>query len=199
VAAEEVRWEMEAEAEAEAEVETKSEDETADCDNFVMESADPEPDWDEGFEEETVQKKPQDSEPLERLARLQSFDGCLSSEVFTFLKITETDLHAIRFLFPLGVADVDMLAATVLAMVFLQSGKRSAEAEQDAWEGITSAPTHTRTSTSGSVGLRLRGKESRQGLQLVPGRDLLQIRWVSRAALYICMSRVRYLQLFNPS
>jgi hypothetical protein len=125
----------------------------------------------------------EDSEPLERLARLQSFDGCFSSEVFTFLKITETDLHAIRFLFPPGVADVDVLAATVLTMVFLQSGKRSAKAEQDA-----SAPTRTRTSTSGSVGLRLRGKESRQGLQSVPGRDLLQIRWVSRAALYICMS-----------
>ncbi|KAJ7875307.1 hypothetical protein B0H14DRAFT_2716076 [Mycena olivaceomarginata] len=115
-AAEEVRREMEAEAE--------SGGETADCD------------WDEGFVEETVQKKPQDGDPLERLARLQSFDGHFSSEVFTFLKITETDLHAIRFLFPPGVADVDVLAATVLAMVFLQSGKLSAEAERDAWEGV---------------------------------------------------------------
>jgi hypothetical protein len=52
------------------------------------------------------------------------------------LKITETDLHAIHFLFPPGVADVDVVAATVLAMVFLQSGKLSAEVEQDAWEGM---------------------------------------------------------------
>ncbi|KAJ7353703.1 hypothetical protein DFH08DRAFT_956742 [Mycena albidolilacea] len=101
-----------------------------------FESADSKSDWDGGFVEETVQKKPQDSDPLERLARLQSFDGHFSSEVFALLKITETDLHAIRFLFPPGVADVDVLAATVLAMVFLQSGKLSAEAERDAWEGM---------------------------------------------------------------
>jgi hypothetical protein len=127
-AAEEVRREMEAEAE--------SGGETADRDNFVMESADSKSDWDGGFVQETVQKKPQDSDPLGRLARLQSFDGHFSSEVFTFLKMTETDLHAIRFLFPPGVADVDVLAATVLAMVVLQSGKLSVKAERDAWEGM---------------------------------------------------------------
>ncbi|KAJ7353160.1 hypothetical protein DFH08DRAFT_987256 [Mycena albidolilacea] len=82
-----------------------------------------------------------DSDPLEWLARLQSFDGHFSSKVFTFLKITETDLHAIRFLFSPGVADVDVLAATVLAMVAGRVGgggmyEKAKEYVEDALAGL---------------------------------------------------------------
>jgi hypothetical protein len=70
------------------------------------------------------------SDPVEALARLQSFDGCFSVEVFTFVGLKETDVRA---LFPTGAADV--VIATVLAMAFL-STKLGVEVERDAWEGI---------------------------------------------------------------
>ncbi|KAJ7873046.1 hypothetical protein B0H14DRAFT_2569892 [Mycena olivaceomarginata] len=60
----------------------------------------------------------------EALARLQSFDGCFSVEVFTFVGLKETDGRA---LFPTGAADV--VVATVLAMVFL-STKLGVEVER---------------------------------------------------------------------
>ncbi|KAJ7131735.1 hypothetical protein C8R43DRAFT_1024430 [Mycena crocata] len=71
-------------------------------------------------------------DPLETLARLQSFDGCFSSAVFTFVTL-RTDIQALRALFPAEVSDG--VVATVLAMVFL-STKLGNGVDRDSWEGM---------------------------------------------------------------
>ncbi|KAJ7682855.1 von Willebrand factor type A domain-containing protein [Mycena rosella] len=72
------------------------------------------------------------TDPLEALARIQSFDGCFSLDVLTFV-ILKTDLQAVRALFPAGTDDA--VVATVLAMAFL-ARKLGADVERDSWEGM---------------------------------------------------------------
>ncbi|KAF7331152.1 hypothetical protein MSAN_02433800 [Mycena sanguinolenta] len=72
------------------------------------------------------------SDPLESLARMQSFDGCFSLEVLRVITL-KTDIEAVRSAFPAGATDG--MVATVLAMVFL-STKLGAGVEREAWEGI---------------------------------------------------------------
>ncbi|KAJ7166580.1 von Willebrand factor type A domain-containing protein [Mycena filopes] len=69
---------------------------------------------------------------LETLARLQSFDGRFSSEVFTFISL-KTGLQAMCALFPARVGN-DIIA-TVLAMAVLSTGL-GADVERDAWEDM---------------------------------------------------------------
>ncbi|KAJ7088561.1 von Willebrand factor type A domain-containing protein [Mycena crocata] len=73
-----------------------------------------------------------DSDPLVTLARMQSFDGCFSVEVFAFVKL-KTDMQAVRALFPTGVSDG--VVASILAMAFL-STKLGADIDRDSWEGM---------------------------------------------------------------
>ncbi|KAJ7260946.1 hypothetical protein B0H12DRAFT_1231677 [Mycena haematopus] len=82
---------------------------------------------------------PQDrvsTDPLEALARLQSFDGCFSLEILAAHLIAlkpNVDIHAIRAVFPAGTPDG--VIASVLAMAFL-ANKLGAGVERDSWEGI---------------------------------------------------------------
>jgi hypothetical protein len=71
-------------------------------------------------------------DPLETLARLQSFDGCFSAAVFDFVSL-KTGIEAVRALFPAGAGDA--IVATVLAMAFL-SAKLGADVERESWEGM---------------------------------------------------------------
>jgi hypothetical protein len=71
-------------------------------------------------------------DPLETLARLQSFDGCFSAAVFDFVSL-KTDIDVVRALFPAGAGDA--IVATVLAMAFL-CAKLSADVERESWEGM---------------------------------------------------------------
>ncbi|KAJ6542749.1 hypothetical protein B0H19DRAFT_1171756 [Mycena capillaripes] len=70
------------------------------------------------------------SDPLEHLARLQSFDGCFSPAVFAFAGI---DVQMLRVMFPAGAGDG--IIATVLAMAFL-STKLGADVDRESWEGM---------------------------------------------------------------
>ncbi|KAK7055094.1 von Willebrand factor type A domain-containing protein [Favolaschia claudopus] len=72
------------------------------------------------------------ADPLEALARLQSFNGCFSLQVLTVVKL-KSDIQAVRDVFPQGVSDE--VLATVLAMAFL-STKLGKGVERDSWEGI---------------------------------------------------------------
>ncbi|KAJ7657872.1 von Willebrand factor type A domain-containing protein [Mycena polygramma] len=72
------------------------------------------------------------TDPLEALARLQSFDGCFSLDVLTVIKL-KSDIEAVRAAFPAGATDT--VVATVLAMAFLAT-KLGAGVERDSWEGI---------------------------------------------------------------
>ncbi|KAJ7145809.1 von Willebrand factor type A domain-containing protein [Mycena epipterygia] len=72
------------------------------------------------------------SDPLEALARLQSFDGCFSLEVLNVIKLN-TDIQNVRKALPAGATD--LVLATVLAMAFL-STKLGATVDPDSWEGI---------------------------------------------------------------
>ncbi|KAJ7875293.1 hypothetical protein B0H14DRAFT_2568783 [Mycena olivaceomarginata] len=99
----------------------------AECCDEVMEG-DSESDEEDDEEGGAIAKD--QSDPVEALARLQSFDGCFSVEVFTFVGLKETDVRA---LFPTRAADV--VVVTVLAMAFL-STKLGVEVERDSWEGI---------------------------------------------------------------
>ncbi|KAJ7819523.1 vault protein inter-alpha-trypsin domain-containing protein [Mycena leptocephala] len=72
------------------------------------------------------------SDPLEALARLQSFDGCFSLEVLSVVKL-KSDIQAVRKAFPAGATDA--MVATVLAMAFLAT-KLGASVDRDSWEGI---------------------------------------------------------------
>ncbi|KAJ7260902.1 von Willebrand factor type A domain-containing protein [Mycena haematopus] len=79
---------------------------------------------------------PQSTDPLEALARLQSFDGCFSLEVFADHVIAlkpNVDIHAMRAVFPAGASDG--VIASVLAMAFL-ANKLGAGVDRDSWEGI---------------------------------------------------------------
>ncbi|KAJ7780211.1 von Willebrand factor type A domain-containing protein [Mycena maculata] len=72
------------------------------------------------------------TDPLEALARLQSFDGCFSLDVLVVVKLT-TDIQTVRGAFPAGATDG--LVASVLAMAFLAT-KLGASVDRDSWEGI---------------------------------------------------------------
>ncbi|KAJ7079774.1 von Willebrand factor type A domain-containing protein [Mycena belliarum] len=72
------------------------------------------------------------SDPLEALARLQSFDGCFSLNVLDVIKLT-SDLQTVRGMFPAGASD--NVVATVLVMAFLAT-KLGAAADRDSWEGL---------------------------------------------------------------
>ncbi|KAJ7468652.1 von Willebrand factor type A domain-containing protein [Mycena latifolia] len=72
------------------------------------------------------------SDPLEALARLQSFDGCFSLEVLSVIKLA-TDIQNVRSVFPAGATDA--VVATVLAMAFLAT-KLAASVDRDSWEGL---------------------------------------------------------------
>ncbi|KAJ7682858.1 von Willebrand factor type A domain-containing protein [Mycena rosella] len=71
-------------------------------------------------------------DPLEALARLQSFDGCFSLEVLSVIKLN-TDLHNVRKALPAGAPD-DVIA-TLLAMAFL-ANKLGPSVDRDSWEGL---------------------------------------------------------------
>ncbi|KAJ7088544.1 hypothetical protein C8R43DRAFT_1050718 [Mycena crocata] len=72
------------------------------------------------------------ADPLEALARLQSFDGCFSLEVLNVIKLN-TDIQSVRNVLPAGVPD--NLIASLIAMAFL-STKLGAGVDRDSWEGI---------------------------------------------------------------
>ncbi|KAK7029865.1 von Willebrand factor type A domain-containing protein [Favolaschia claudopus] len=98
------------------------------CDDFVcdsVESDEEESDMDMGFGDD----------PVEALARMQSFDGRFTAQgVFDFVKLKDgVDLQAVRDLFPAGASDE--VVATVLAMAFLAT-KLDASVERDSWEGM---------------------------------------------------------------
>ncbi|KAJ7682857.1 von Willebrand factor type A domain-containing protein [Mycena rosella] len=75
---------------------------------------------------------PSAADPLEALARLQSFDGCFSLEVLSVIKLN-TDLHNVRKALPAGAPD-DVIA-TLLAMAFL-ANKLGPSVDRDSWEGL---------------------------------------------------------------
>ncbi|KAJ7041150.1 von Willebrand factor type A domain-containing protein [Mycena alexandri] len=90
-------------------------------------------DDDESGDSDTARRlNPPPIDPVETLARLQSFDGCFSTEVFTFVSL-KNGLQALRALFPTAAACE--IVATVLAMAFL-STKLGADVERDSWEGM---------------------------------------------------------------
>ncbi|KAJ7170876.1 von Willebrand factor type A domain-containing protein [Mycena crocata] len=72
------------------------------------------------------------TDPLEALARLQSFDGRFSLGVLTVIKLS-TDIESVRGALPAGATDG--VVATLLAMAFL-STKLGADVDRDSWEGI---------------------------------------------------------------
>ncbi|KAJ7717596.1 von Willebrand factor type A domain-containing protein [Mycena metata] len=72
------------------------------------------------------------ADPLEALARLQSFDGCFTLEVLSVIHL-KSGIEDVRKAFPAGTTDG--VVATVLAMAFL-STKMGAGVERDSWEGI---------------------------------------------------------------
>ncbi|KAJ7778552.1 von Willebrand factor type A domain-containing protein [Mycena metata] len=72
------------------------------------------------------------ADPLEALARLQSFDGCFTLEVLGVIHL-KSGIEDVRKAFPAGTTDG--VVATVLAMAFL-STKMGAGVERDSWEGI---------------------------------------------------------------
>ncbi|KAJ6476337.1 von Willebrand factor type A domain-containing protein [Mycena sanguinolenta] len=77
---------------------------------------------------------PTSMDPLEALARLQSFDGCFSLGVLSVIALkSNVDIEAVRAVFPAGASDG--LIASVLAMVFL-ANKLGAGVERDSWEGM---------------------------------------------------------------
>ncbi|KAF7331209.1 hypothetical protein MSAN_02439600 [Mycena sanguinolenta] len=73
-------------------------------------------------------------DPLEALARLQSFDGCFSLDVLSVIALkSNVDIEAVRAVFPAGASDG--VTASVLAMAFL-ANKLGAGVDRDSWEGI---------------------------------------------------------------
>ncbi|KAJ6476339.1 von Willebrand factor type A domain-containing protein [Mycena sanguinolenta] len=73
-------------------------------------------------------------DPLEALARLQSFDGCFSLGVLSVIALkSNVGIEAVRAVFPAGASDG--VIASVLAMVFL-ANKLGAGVERDSWEGM---------------------------------------------------------------
>ncbi|KAJ7717582.1 von Willebrand factor type A domain-containing protein [Mycena metata] len=71
-----------------------------------------------------------DSDILETLARLQSFDGCFSLEVLSVIKL-KSGIEDLRKAFPDGATDG--VVTTVLAMAFLST---KLGVDRDSWEGI---------------------------------------------------------------
>ncbi|KAF7345085.1 hypothetical protein MVEN_01672100 [Mycena venus] len=72
------------------------------------------------------------ADPLEALARLQSFDGCFSLQVLKVIKL-KSDVETVRASLPAGVTDG--IVATLLAMAFM-STKLAPKVDLDSWEGI---------------------------------------------------------------
>ncbi|KAJ7147291.1 hypothetical protein C8R46DRAFT_1129909 [Mycena filopes] len=72
------------------------------------------------------------ADPLEALARLQSFDGCFTLEVLSVVKL-KTNIQDVRNAFPAGATD--SVIATVLAMAYLAT-RLGAGVERESWEGI---------------------------------------------------------------
>ncbi|KAJ7041159.1 von Willebrand factor type A domain-containing protein [Mycena alexandri] len=72
-----------------------------------------------------------DSDILETLARLQSFDGCFSLEVLSVIKL-KSGIEDVRKAFPDGATDG--VVTTVLAMAFLST--KLGGVDRDSWEGI---------------------------------------------------------------
>ncbi|KAJ6622753.1 hypothetical protein B0H10DRAFT_878898 [Mycena sp. CBHHK59/15] len=72
------------------------------------------------------------ADPLEALARLQSFDGCFSLDVINVIKLNTT-LEHVRGAFPAGATDA--VVATVIGLAFL-STKLGATVDRDSWEGM---------------------------------------------------------------
>ncbi|KAJ6565130.1 hypothetical protein B0H10DRAFT_1095973 [Mycena sp. CBHHK59/15] len=72
------------------------------------------------------------ADPLEALARLQSFDGCFSLDVLNVIKLN-TALEHVRGAFPAGATDA--VVATVIGLAFL-STKLGATVDRDSWEGM---------------------------------------------------------------
>ncbi|KAF7331222.1 hypothetical protein MSAN_02441000 [Mycena sanguinolenta] len=77
---------------------------------------------------------PPSADPLEALARLQSFDGCFSLNVLSVVALkSNVDIEAVRAVFPAGASDG--VIASILAMAFL-ANKLGAGVDRDSWEGI---------------------------------------------------------------
>ncbi|KAF7331214.1 hypothetical protein MSAN_02440200 [Mycena sanguinolenta] len=77
---------------------------------------------------------PPSADPLEALARLQSFDGCFSLGVLSVIALkSNVDIEAVRAVFPASASDG--VIASVLAMAFL-ANKLGAGVDRDSWEGI---------------------------------------------------------------
>ncbi|KAJ6614674.1 hypothetical protein B0H10DRAFT_135022 [Mycena sp. CBHHK59/15] len=72
------------------------------------------------------------TDPLEALARLQSFDGCFSLDVLNVIQLN-TALEHVRGAFPAGATDA--VVATVIGLAFL-STKLGATVDRDSWEGM---------------------------------------------------------------
>ncbi|KAF7307748.1 hypothetical protein MKEN_01134900 [Mycena kentingensis (nom. inval.)] len=82
-------------------------------------------------EEEAVPQSGVSSDPLEALARMQSFDGGFSLQVLDIVKLAG-DIQTVRSQLP-NVSDP--VCATLIAMAFL-ANKLGADVERDAWEGM---------------------------------------------------------------
>ncbi|KAF7373263.1 hypothetical protein MSAN_00535200 [Mycena sanguinolenta] len=77
---------------------------------------------------------PPSADPLEALARLQSFDGCFSLNVLSVVALkSNVDIEAVRAVFPAGASDG--VIASILAMAFL-ANKLGAGVDRDSWEGF---------------------------------------------------------------
>ncbi|KAJ7778519.1 von Willebrand factor type A domain-containing protein [Mycena metata] len=101
------------------------------ADDFIAEAEADEDDAEEEDEDEDeAESTPTD--PLEALARLQSFDGCFSLGVLSVVHLT-LDAAQAR---PALLEDIsDNIFATILAMAFL-SNKLGPEVERDSWEAM---------------------------------------------------------------
>ncbi|KAJ7160735.1 von Willebrand factor type A domain-containing protein [Mycena filopes] len=107
--------------------EDEDEDEDEDAGGGFIED----PDEDEE-EEEEVQEEPTPTDPLEALARLQTFDGCFSLGVLSVVLLT-VDAAEARTTILEGISDE--VFATILAMAFLNN-KLGDEVERDSWEAM---------------------------------------------------------------
>ncbi|KAJ7041187.1 hypothetical protein C8F04DRAFT_1080479, partial [Mycena alexandri] len=101
------------------------------ADDFFIE-ADKDDAEEEEEDEDEDEAEPAPTDPLEVLARLQSFDGCFSLGVLSVVRLT-LDAAQARTALLEGISDD--IFATILAMAFL-SNKLGAEVERDSWEAM---------------------------------------------------------------
>ncbi|KAF7319058.1 hypothetical protein HMN09_00242000 [Mycena chlorophos] len=93
---------------------------------------------------------PSVADPLEALARMQSFDGCFPAidEVLRIVKLQpQHDLASIRALLPSGAGD--SVAATLLVMAFMAT---KLAAKQEEWEGMHEKAREYVVDALGAVG-----------------------------------------------